>query len=119
MIHSLGKRAGVVINPSTPAVVLDEVLEDVDLILVMTVNPGFGGQHFLEHTLRKIGQLRRALDERNPNCDLEVDGGIEPHTAARVVEAGARVLVAGTAIFGAAEGVAAGMQHLREGLTGY
>jgi ribulose-phosphate 3-epimerase len=112
-IKHLGKRAGVAINPSTPVVMLADVLKELDLVLVMTVNPGFGGQHFLDHTLTKIRQVRQMLDQRNPNGELEVDGGIEPHTAPRVVEAGARVLVAGSGVFGAAGGVAAAMQQLR------
>jgi ribulose-phosphate 3-epimerase len=119
VIRSLGKRAGVALNPSTPAVMLDEVIEDLDLILVMTVNPGFGGQHFLEHTMRKIRLLRRALDERNPSCELEVDGGIDAQTAPRVVAAGARVLVAGTSVFGAPDGVVAAMERLRSSVAGH
>jgi ribulose-phosphate 3-epimerase len=113
-IKHLGKRAGVAINPATPAVLLEEIVEQANLILVMTVNPGFGGQHFLEYTTRKIREVRRMLDSRNPSCELEVDGGIEPHTARCAVEAGARVLVAGSAIFGAAEGVGPAMERLRE-----
>ncbi|MFN8007115.1 MAG: ribulose-phosphate 3-epimerase [Terriglobia bacterium] len=100
-IKHLGKKAGVAINPSTPALLLEEILEDLDLILIMTVNPGFGGQHFIESTLHKINRLREWLDRRNLSCELlEVDGGIESHTAPQVVQAGARVLVAGTAVFG-------------------
>ena len=75
-IKSLGKKAGVALNPSTPAETLEEILETLDLILVMTVNPGFGGQHFIEYTLKKIRQVRQLLDHRNPRCGLEVDGGI-------------------------------------------
>jgi len=110
------KRAGVAINPSTPIEVLGEVLEQLDLVLVMTVNPGFGGQHFLEYTLRKIRQMRTLLDRRNPACELEVDGGIEPHTAPHVVEAGARVLVAGSALFGAPDGFTAAYRRLQASL---
>jgi ribulose-phosphate 3-epimerase len=113
VIKQLGKRAGVALNPSTPAVLLEEVIEDLDLILIMTVNPGFGGQEFLGHTLRKIRQVRQMLDDNNPQCDLEVDGGIDEETAAQVVRAGARVLVAGTAVFGHPEGVAAGIRQIR------
>jgi ribulose-phosphate 3-epimerase len=115
-IKGLGKRAGVALNPSTPVSVLDDILEQLDVLLIMTVNPGFGGQHFLEHTLRKIRQARDHLDRRNPDCELEVDGGIEPHTVARVVEAGARVLVAGSALFGTADGVTAAFQRLQASL---
>jgi ribulose-phosphate 3-epimerase len=117
VIHELGKRAGVAINPATPASVLSEILPDLELVLVMTVNPGFGGQEFLAGTLPKIRQARRMIDEVCPNCELEVDGGIEPHTAPLVVEAGARVLVAGSAVFGAPGGAAAGLAKLKEGLA--
>ncbi len=117
-IHSLGKRAGVAINPATPATTLEEVLPDLELVLVMTVNPGFGGQEFLAGTLSKIGRVRRMIEQVRPDCELEVDGGIEPHTAARVVEAGATVLVAGSAIYKATGGPAAGIARLRAGLAG-
>ena len=100
-IKHLGKKAGVVLNPATPAVMLAEILPDVDLVLAMTVNPGFGGQQFIPGTLGKIRFLRRMIDEARPGADLEVDGGIEPETAPLAVQAGARVLVAGSAIFGA------------------
>jgi ribulose-phosphate 3-epimerase len=85
----------------------------VDLVLVMTVHPGFGGQKFIDDTLPKIRQVRAMIDRVNPAIDLEVDGGIEPHTAGRAVQAGARVLVAGSAVFGAKGGIAAGMDALR------
>ena len=112
-IRSLGKSPGVAINPATPTSLLDEILDYVDLVLVMTVNPGFGGQEFIASTLRKIAQLRQAIDRLARPCDLEVDGGIDPETAPRVVAAGANVLVAGTAIFRAPEPVAAAIQRLR------
>jgi ribulose-phosphate 3-epimerase len=115
-IHALGKRAGVAINPATPAPVLEEILPDVALVLVMTVNPGFGGQEFIANTLPKIRRVRAMIDELGKNQDLEVDGGIEPHTAPLVVEAGARVLVAGSAVFGASGGPAAGMSRLKQAL---
>jgi ribulose-phosphate 3-epimerase len=99
-IRSLKKRAGVVLNPHTPESALDYVLDDVDLILVMSVNPGFGGQSFLPSVLPKLAALRKKIDARGLSIDLEVDGGIAPGTARRVVEAGARVLVAGNAVFG-------------------
>ena len=99
-IRALGKRAGVVLNPHTPEVALDYVLEDVDVILVMSVNPGFGGQSFLPSQLRKLAALRKKIDERGLAIDLEVDGGVTPATARQVVDAGARVLVAGSAVFG-------------------
>jgi ribulose-phosphate 3-epimerase len=112
-IKALGKRAGVVINPSTPASVLEEVLPQVDQVLVMTVNPGFGGQHFLHTTLPKVKRVRQMIDEINPRCDLELDGGIDPETAPFGVAAGANVLVAGTAVFGDKDGVTAAMNKLR------
>jgi ribulose-phosphate 3-epimerase len=111
-IRALGKRAGVVINPATPAATLEEILPDVDVVLVMTVNPGFGGQDFIASTLPKIRRVRAMIDRLQPNCELEVDGGIDQKTAPLVVEAGANVLVAGSAIFGANNGVAAAMRRL-------
>lgn len=116
-IRSLGKKVGVVINPATPAGVLEEILPDVDLVLVMTVNPGFGGQEFIADMVGKIRKVREMIDRLRPGCELEVDGGIDSATAPRVVEAGARVLVAGSSIFGAAEGVAAAMDRLRASLA--
>src|SRR5262245_4758812 len=112
-IKKLGKRAGVVINPATPAAVLEEILPDVDLVLVMTVNPGFGGQAFIATTLPKIKRVREMIERVKPACELEVDGGIDATTAPQTVKAGARVLVAGSSIFHAAEGVAAAMSRLR------
>jgi ribulose-phosphate 3-epimerase len=112
-IKLLGKRVGVVINPATPASVLEEILQDVDQVLVMTVNPGFGHQHFIYTTLPKIRRVRQMIDEIRPGCDLEVDGGIDVETALLVADAGANVLVAGTAIFSEGEGVAAAMKRLR------
>jgi ribulose-phosphate 3-epimerase len=113
-IRHLGKKVGVAICPATPVHVLDQVLEQLDLVLVMTVNPGFGGQKFIGHTLRKIGQLREMLDVRHPTCDLEVDGGVDFHTIHRACEAGANVFVAGTSVFGDTAGPAAGVQKLLE-----
>jgi ribulose-phosphate 3-epimerase len=117
-IRALGKRPGVVINPATPAAVLEEVLADVEQVLVMTVNPGFGNQHFLHTTLPKIRRVRQMMDRIKPGCDLEVDGGIDVVTAPLAIAAGANVLVAGTAIFGDSEGVAAGMKRLRAAVIG-
>ena len=97
-IKAQGKRAGVVINPATPASVLEEILPELDQVLVMTVNPGFGNQSFMHSTLAKIRRVRTMIDEVNPGCDLEVDGGINATTAPLVVDAGANVLVAGSAI---------------------
>ncbi len=114
LIKQLGKKAGVALNPSTPANTLEDIIEQVDLVLVMTVNPGFGGQSFIQSMLGKIRKVRQLLQERHPACELEVDGGINLHTAPLVVEAGADVLVAGTAIFGDREGPGAGLQRLRQ-----
>jgi ribulose-phosphate 3-epimerase len=113
-IKALGRRAGVAINPATPAVMLDEILPDLDLVLVMTVNPGFGGQQFLAGTLPKIRAIRQRIDSLGTGCELEVDGGIDHETAPLVVAAGARVLVAGSSIYGASDGVAAAMGRLRD-----
>jgi len=112
-IKALGKRAGVVINPATPAAVLEEILPDVDQVLVMTVNPGFGNQHFLESTLPKIRRVRDMIERVRPGADIEVDGGIDASTILRAYEAGARVFVAGTSIFGHPGGVAEGVRSLR------
>jgi len=112
-IHRLKLRAGVAINPATPAAVLTEILSDLDLVLVMTVNPGFGGQRFIDSTLPKIAQVRRMMDERGLKCDLEIDGGFDAQTAPRGVEAGADVLVAGSSVFGGSESIAAAMNRLR------
>jgi ribulose-phosphate 3-epimerase len=113
-IKELGCRAGVALNPSTPVVMLENILADVDLVLVMTVNPGFGGQSFIEGSLAKIRQVRAMLDGLGSEAEIEVDGGINPETASRVVEAGADVLVAGSAVFGAAEGIAAAISGIRQ-----
>jgi ribulose-phosphate 3-epimerase len=112
-IKRLQRKVGVAINPATPASVLEEVLPLLDLVLVMTVNPGFGGQAFLPITLAKIRRIRTLIDRVRPECDLEVDGGIDTTSAARVVESGANVLVAGSAIFHAPGGPAQAMQQLR------
>jgi ribulose-phosphate 3-epimerase len=111
-VKALGKRVGVVINPASPASVLEEILQDVDQVLVMTVNPGFGHQHFIHTTLPKIGRVRRMVDQLDRPCDVEVDGGIDATTAPLVIDAGANVLVAGSAIFNDAESVGAAMKRL-------
>ena len=113
LIKALGKRVGVAINPATPAEVLEEIMQDLDQMLVMTVNPGFGHQHFLHTTLPKIGRARRMIDRIKPGCDLEVDGGVDVATAPLAVAAGANVLVAGSAIFNDSEGVTDAMKRLR------
>ena len=99
LIKSLGKKAGVALNPATPLEAVDYILPELDLVLVMSVNPGFGGQSFIASQLEKIRQLRQRIDELGKAIDLEVDGGINAETAAEVVKAGADVLVAGTATF--------------------
>lgn len=106
-IRSLGKRAGVVLNPSTDESVLEYVLEVTDLVLVMSVNPGFGGQSFIKEVVPKIARIRKRIDERGLAIDLQVDGGINKATARTVVEAGANVLVAGNAVFSNASYAAA------------
>jgi ribulose-phosphate 3-epimerase len=116
VIRKLGKKTGAALNPSTPADILDPVLEELDLILVMSVNPGFGGQTFIDSQLRKIEAIRTKLDRANLNTILEVDGGIVPGNAAAVISAGATALVAGSAIFGkGAERYAAEIAALRGG----
>lgn len=111
-IHALGKKAGVALNPSTPAAMLSEVLPSLQLVLVMTVNPGFGGQEFIPETLSKIRQVRKSIAQLGLDCEVEVDGGINTETAAMVAEAGANVLVAGSAVFDSKTGVAAAIQRL-------
>ena len=100
LIHSLGCKAGVSLNPSTPLNVLDYVLENLDLVLVMSVNPGFGGQGFIEYTLRKIEAIRQRIDATGKSIELEVDGGVKVDNVRRVADAGADVFVAGSAIYG-------------------
>jgi ribulose-phosphate 3-epimerase len=112
-VKELGKRVGVVINPATPATVLEDILPDIDQVLVMTVDPGFGHQHFLKSVLLKISRMREMVDRIKPGCDVEVDGGVDAITAPLAVEAGASVLVAGSAIFGDRGGVVAAMKRLR------
>jgi ribulose-phosphate 3-epimerase len=107
-IKALGKHVGVAINPATPAAVLEEILQDVDQVsVIMTVNPGFRHQHFIHTTLPKIRRVRQMIYEIKRGCDLEVDAGIDVTTAPLVIDAGANVLVAGSAIFGEGEGVVA------------
>jgi ribulose-phosphate 3-epimerase len=113
-IKALGKKAGVSLNPATPAKALDYVLEDVDLVLVMSVNPGFGGQKFITSQLRKIEAIANRIAKEKLDVLLEVDGGIDPDTAAQAVKAGANVLVAGTAAFrGGPTAYAANIDALR------
>lgn len=112
-IKGLNKKAGVAINPATPISTLEEILPYLDLVLVMTVNPGFGGQSFIATMPRKIAAMRDMVDVRKLNVEIEVDGGINLDTAARVVQAGANVLVAGSAIFNKRESVANAINNLR------
>lgn len=113
-VKALGKKAGVSLNPATPAKMLDYILEEIDLVLVMSVNPGFGGQSFIESQLRKIEAIRKSIDKTGKAIDLEVDGGIDMATAPRVIAAGADVLVAGTASFkGGPSAYAANIASLR------
>ena len=112
-IKASGRRVGVAINPATPAAVLEEIMQDLDQVLVMTVNPGFGHQHFLHTTLPKIRRAREMIDQIKPGCGLEVDGGVDATTAPLAVAAGADVLVAGSAVFNDSESVTAAMQRLR------
>lgn len=116
-IKELGKRAGIVLNPATPAAVLEEILPEVDLVTVMTVNPGFGHQHFLHSTLPKIERVRQMIERVNACCELEVDGGVDEETALLAAEAGADVFVAGSSIFGNNAGVAAAMGRLRDNIA--
>ncbi len=115
-IRALGKKPGVSLNPATPAKMLDYVIDDVDLVLIMSVNPGFGGQSFIESQLRKIEAVRKMIDKTGRDVRLEVDGGIDVVTAPRVIAAGADVLVAGTATFkGGPDCYAANIAALRAG----
>ena len=102
-IKSLGMKAGVAINPHTPVALLTDVLHEIDQVCVMSVNPGFGGQKFIEHSLEKISQLRKMIDERNLPVLIEVDGGVTVENAPQIVQAGADVLVAGSTVFGSAD----------------
>jgi len=117
-IKEAGCKAGVSLNPSTPLTALEEVLPILDLALLMSVNPGFGGQQFIESTIGKIARLRRKLDELGLAAELEVDGGITAEIAPRVAQAGARVLVAGAAVFNKKESVSQAIARIRESLRG-
>ena len=114
LIKELGARAGVSINPPTPLGVAEEFLPHVDLVLVMSVNPGFGGQAFIPETLPRIAHMRKLLDDRGLRGELEVDGGINAENAPDIVRAGAEVLVAGNSIFRAPGGISGAMRRLRE-----
>ncbi|MCW2463116.1 ribulose-phosphate 3-epimerase [Elizabethkingia anophelis] len=100
-IKDLGAKAGVVLNPATPVSVLEDIITDIDLVLLMSVNPGFGGQKFIENTYKKIHQTKALIEKYNSNALIEIDGGVNQHNAAKLFEAGADVLVAGNAVFSA------------------
>jgi len=112
-IHRLGRRAGVAINPATPLSAVEEVIDDLDLLLVMTVNPGFGGQELIEGIVAKIARAKRMLDAAGSDADLEADGGVSAETAGRIAAAGANHLVAGSAVFTSREGIGAAIDRIR------
>ncbi|HKZ83612.1 MAG TPA: ribulose-phosphate 3-epimerase [Anaerolineae bacterium] len=112
-IHRLGARAGVAINPATPLSAVEEVIDDLDLLLVMTVNPGFGGQELIEGIVAKIARAKRMLDAAGSDADLEADGGVSAETAGRIAAAGANHLVAGSAVFTSREGIGAAIDRIR------
>jgi ribulose-phosphate 3-epimerase len=115
-IKATGKQAGVALNPSTPGFMLQDVLSLIDLVLIMTVNPGFGGQDFIPEMLPKIAHMRQVITQRNLHCDVEVDGGIHEQTVPLVVKAGANLLVAGSAVYNEHESVAQAMERLRRAI---
>ncbi len=100
-IHDAGMKAGVTLNPHTPVNVLEDIIQDVDMVLLMTVNPGFGGQKFIEHSIQKVQRLKELIQKSGSHALIEVDGGVNHETAPRLVEAGVDVLVAGSYVFGA------------------
>jgi ribulose-phosphate 3-epimerase len=114
-IRSLGAKAGISICPQTPVSMLQDIIEDCDLVLVMSVNPGFGGQKFIPRSLAKLREARAMIDARNPACELEVDGGVGEHNLRTVNNAGARVIVMGSSVFGSGD-PGATLRHLRETL---
>ena len=113
-IHDAGIKAGVALNPATPSTLIEPILDELDLVLVMSVNPGFGGQTFIDTVLQKASHLRRLLTERGLSTELEIDGGIDAATAPRAVEAGVNVLVAGSAIFNNQASIASNIETLRQ-----
>jgi ribulose-phosphate 3-epimerase len=116
-IREAGARPSVTLNPATPLHALDEVLEQVDLILLMSVDPGFGGQKMIPTTTERIKRLRRMLDERNPACEIQVDGGINSQTLPEIVAAGANVLVMGSALFDSPQGISAAIVSQKQTLA--
>jgi ribulose-phosphate 3-epimerase len=115
-IKATGKMAGIALTPSTPVIMLEDILSLLDMVLIMTVNPGFGGQDFIPETLPKITRLRQVIDQRGLRCDIEVDGGIHEATAPLVVQAGANLLVAGSAVYNERESVAQAIARLRNAI---
>src|SRR5947209_2084001 len=115
-IREVGKRPAVALTPSTPVFMLEDILPLLDMVLIMTVNPGFGGQEFIAETLPKIAHLRHIITQRNLRCDIEVDGGIHEATVPLVVRAGANLLVAGSAVYNERESVAEAMARLRNAI---
>ncbi len=116
-IRQAGSKAGVALNPATPIEAVGEVLDELDLLLIMSVNPGFGGQAFIERSVEKVASARRMLDEAGSGAELEVDGGVDRSNAATLVDAGATVLVAGSAVYGHPDGAAAGVRAIRNART--
>ncbi len=115
-IKALGKKAAIALTPSTPIIMLEDILSLLDMVLIMTVNPGFGGQDFIPETLPKMAKLRQIIIERNLTCDIEVDGGIHEGTIPQVVKAGANMLVAGSAVYNKHESVEQTMARLRRAI---
>jgi ribulose-phosphate 3-epimerase len=115
-IKGLGMHAGVALNPATPLVLLEEVCPDLDLLLIMTINPGFGGQELIPSTIDKVGRARQLLDRHKSNAALEVDGGVKAHNVAELVRAGADTLVVGTGLYQAEGGLSAGVAELRKAM---
>lgn len=115
-IKGLGMKAGVAVNPHTPVQLLADIIRDVDVVLLMSVNPGFGGQHYIEHTYTKIRQVRKMIDESGSGALIEIDGGVTEKNAVAILEAGADVLVAGSSVFGSADPMAA-ISALKNALT--
>lgn len=119
LIRELGKRAGVALNPSTPLAAVEEVLDEIDLLCIMSVNPGFGGQAFIEQSVDKVARARNMVEARSGGrVEVELDGGVSARTAPALVEAGATVLVAGSAVFGHPGGPGAGVEAIRSSISG-
>ena len=116
-IHELGMKPGVALNPATPLVILEQILPDVDLVLIMSVNPGFGGQSYIPDSTEKIRRLRKMLDKIGSTADLEVDGGVKTHNAVEIAAAGANVLVAGSAVFGGTKTISENIADFRAVLS--